>query len=144
MPDLLIRPAQPGDCQTFYRFICELEETILDEAAFEVIFQQNLIDPLRHYLIAEVGPDAVGCITCHVQALLHHADKVAEIEELFVVENWRNRHVGRQLVAAIDTIGQREQWATLEVTSNRRRTDAHRFYEQLGFLPSHIKFVKTF
>ncbi len=143
MSDLLIRPARLDDCATLYRFLCDLEETTLDATAFRAIYRHNLTDPWLHYLIAEADGEVVGCITCHVQYLLHHTGKVAEIQELFVADGWRNRQVGRQLVAALEALGRREQWLTLEVTSSQRRTDAHRFYEQLGFAPSHIKFVKA-
>jgi (aminoalkyl)phosphonate N-acetyltransferase len=143
MPDLLIRPARPDDAATLYRFLCDLEETTLDPTAFRAVYRHNLADPWLHYLVAEAGDELVGCVSCHVQYLLHHTGKVAEIQELFVADAWRNRHVGRQLVAALEALGRREQWVTLEVTSNRRRTHAHRFYEQLGFAASHVKFVKT-
>ena len=31
----------------------------------------------------------------------------------------------------------------MQLTTNRARTDAHRFYDRLGFTPSHIGYKKT-
>ena len=31
----------------------------------------------------------------------------------------------------------------MQLTTNRTRTDAHRFYDRLGFTPSHIGYKKT-
>ncbi|WP_421829297.1 GNAT family N-acetyltransferase [Larkinella sp.] len=139
-----IRPADYQDVGTLYRFICELEETQLNAVAFRAVFQRNLTDKRVHYLVAEVNEDIVGFISCHVQYLLHHTGKVGEIQELYVMPEYRNQQIGRQLVAAMEQLAEAHGFVNLEVTANQKRTHTHRFYQQLTFQPSHFKFVKEF
>ncbi len=139
-----IRPADYQDVGTLYRFICELEETQLNAVAFRAVFQRNLTDKRVHYLVAEINEDIVGFISCHVQYLLHHTGKVGEIQELYVMPEYRNQQIGRQLVAAMEQLAEAHGFVNLEVTANQKRTHTHRFYQQLTFQPSHFKFVKEF
>jgi PhnO protein len=65
---------------------------------------------------------------------------VAEIQELFVKEQYRSLGIGRHLVNDLQM--RLQQCVVLEVTTQNKRTATHVFYEQLGFSPSHKKFVK--
>lgn len=140
---LLIRPAEWNDHEIIYSFLCELENIALDRGAFQSVFRHNLAAAHVYYLVAETDGMVVGFLSCHVQYLLHHAGKVGEIQELFVLTSHRNQRVGRQLISALEAIARHENLINLEVTANRIRTDTHRFYAQLGFQPTHYKFVKT-
>lgn len=137
-----IRSAVLQDADTLYRYICELEETQLDATAFRAVFQRNLSDPRVFYFVAESEGMVVGFVSCHVQYLLHHAGKVGEIQELFVHPDYRNQRIGHQLVEALDQLARQKRLINLEVTANQKRTQTHRFYQQLAFRPSHFKFVK--
>lgn len=139
---LLIRPATQQDFSVLHRFISELEEKPLDPVTFRAIYLRNLSDPRIHYLVAESDGQVVGFVSCHVQYLLHHVGKVGEIQELFVKPEFRNQQVGRQLVEAVEALARQERWVNLEVTTNQRRNDTHRFYQNLTFKQSHYKFVK--
>jgi PhnO protein len=83
----------------------------------------------------------VGFLSCHVQQLLHHAGPVGEIQEMYVLPDWRSQGVGQQLVEYLVAIARQEGWVNLEVTSNRRRIRTHAFYERMGFTATHVKLV---
>lgn len=95
-----------------------------------------------HYLVAEQLGTVVGFVSCHVQALLHHVGKVGEIQELFVRADYRNQHIGQQLVAALTRLAVQENFVNLEVTTNQKRADTIRFYERELFQRTHFKLVK--
>ncbi|HEY0109881.1 MAG TPA: GNAT family N-acetyltransferase [Fibrella sp.] len=138
---LTLRPACQTDLSFVYNCLCDLEEATLDQAAFEQIFQANLTNPAVRYVIAEADTVPVGFLSCHVQQLLHHAGAVGEIQEMYVLPAWRSQGVGQQLVEHLVAIARSEGWINLEVTSNRRRTRTHEFYERLGFANTHVKLV---
>ncbi len=144
LSNLVIRPATEGDSDTIYAFLCELETQTLDAAAFQTVFRHNLATPDVHYLVAEWAGNVIGFVSCHVQYLLHHVGRVGEIQELFVVASYRNQRVGRRLMDVLDALARQQGLVNLEVTTNRVRIDTHRFYEGLGFAPTHYKFVKVF
>lgn len=137
-----IRPAKWTDVLVVYAFLCELEEAPLDQTKFWAVFRRNLANPDVHYLVAEQVGSIVGFVSCHIQDLLHHNGKVAEIQELFVCPEHRNARVGGHLLDAVTALASREGCVNLEVTTNQRRTDAIRFYERAAFQRSHYKLVK--
>lgn len=140
--NLTVRPATPADLPVVYGFLCDLEDMILDRPAFERVYSRNLTDPAVHYLVAEQNGQAVGFLSCHIQHLLHHTGRVGEIQELYVRPDCRNGRIGHQLMLFLDELAHREELINLEVTTNQKRLDTVRFYEQTGFRRTHWKLVK--
>jgi (aminoalkyl)phosphonate N-acetyltransferase len=138
---MFLRPASPTDLSFVYNCLCDLEETTLDYGAFKSIFEANMADAHVYYVIVEADNQPVGFASCHVQGLLHHAGLVGEIQEMYVLPNYRSRGVGQALVQHFMELNRRENWVHLEVTSNRRRTRTHSFYERMGFVQTSLKFV---
>ena len=136
-----LHPATPNDLSFVYECLCDLEEMTLDFRAFKSIFEANLANANVHYVIVESDGQPVGFASCHVQGLLHHAGLVAEIQEMYVLPNYRRRGIGQRLAGHFIALTRRENWVHLEVTSNRRRTQTHSFYERMGFVQTSLKFV---
>lgn len=64
----------------------------------------------------------------------------AQIEAMRVSSDQRGRGIGQAMLDwAIDEARTRG-CQLVQLTSDRKRTDAHRFYERAGFAPSHIGF----
>ena len=141
MNDVQIRMASSPDEPVIYQFICTLEETVLDRAAFQTIFAQNLKNPTIHYFVAEKAGTIVGFISCHIQLLLHHTGCVGEIQELFVEPCMRKQGIGQQLVTEVKALAVRKNFVSLEVTTNRKRADAIGFYRRALFELTHVKLV---
>jgi len=63
-----------------------------------------------------------------------------QIENVHVIPEMRSRGVGAQMIRwAVDRCRARG-CGSVQLTSNKQRTDAHRFYERLGFSKSHDGF----
>lgn len=135
------RTAEQNDINEVYHLVCQLEETIFDKTIFESIFMQHIANSDFIYLVATSAENnIIGFISCHTQYLLHHCGKVAEIQELFVKEQYRSLGIGRHLVNDLQM--RLQQCVVLEVATQNKRTATHVFYEQLGFSLTHKKFVK--
>lgn len=62
---------------------------------------------------------------------------VAQIESVHVAEEWRGRGIGEQMLQFAIAEARAAGCFRLQLTSNKARTDAHRFYRRLGFEQSH-------
>lgn len=138
-----IRAASRSDAEVIFRFICGLKEK--DDLNFEVfkeLFLKNLANPDVIYLVADHKGQRVGFISCHGQILLHHMGIVFEIQELYVNEAHRSMGIGKLLLQSLESKLETLSYTSLEVTSNKKRISAHKFYADNGFSQSHLKFTK--
>ncbi|MEJ7812152.1 MAG: GNAT family N-acetyltransferase [Gemmatimonadaceae bacterium] len=94
-------------------------------------------------LLAVRGTDALGLLTIHVTPVLHRPTPVGRLTALVVAERARGQGVGRALVRAGERILAERGCALVEVTSNRARTDAHAFYERLGYETTSLRFKRS-
>lgn len=140
--DINIRYATGQDCDAIHRFICLLEDAAFGRVTFEKYYQAAISQPNNIYLIAEADNKPIGFLSCHGQLLLHHMGWAYEIQELFVEEAYRSAGIGKKLLEALDEALSHREYDVLEVTSNNKRTAAHNFYLQNGFVQSHLKFTK--
>jgi GNAT superfamily N-acetyltransferase len=92
-------------------------------------------------LVAEQGGEVIGVcqliVFRHVQS---RGGRCAEIESMHVHPDHQGRGVGSLLVRAAIDRARALGCYRVQLTSNVARTDAHRFYERLGFVPSHVGF----
>ena len=134
--------ARPEHFPQIYSLICELEEAPLDRAKLEAVYLRNLTDPGIHYLIA-LENGAAGFASVHVQCLLHHGGKIAELQEIVVAESRRGQGLGSLLFSEAEKTARAAGCLQLEVCCNRKRTASHRFYERQGMAASHFKFTEA-
>ncbi len=132
-----------NDLDHIYGFISLLEGKSFDKKKFQKIFSKNISDKNNVYLIARIEKKSVGFISCHCQHLLHHCSLVGEIQELFVIENYRNLGIGQNLINTLKIVLLEKGVNQLEVTSNLKRDMAKLFYENSGFMHTHRKFVSN-
>jgi GNAT superfamily N-acetyltransferase len=83
--------------------------------------------------VAEDGPRITGLVTAHVLQVLSDARGVLMITALVVGEAARGRGIGRRLVERAEAWGRERGAQRVTVTTALRRTDAHAFYERLGY-----------
>lgn len=136
-----IIPATAQEMEAVYSLICQLEEQALPPADFERIYLENLKNPQVFYLLCKNQGEVLGFCSLHIQALLHHAGKIAEVQELILCPRARGTGAGRALLEAAKQIAQQEGCLQIEVCCNLRRRDAHQFYEHIGLEKSHYKFT---
>lgn len=141
---LKIREAALDDESTIFGMICDLENTVLIAKEFETVFRKNIATENITYFIAEWDGEPIGMVSCHIQSLLHHTALVSEIQEMYVVPQYRSKSVGRELMNHVVIHAKSKGAIQMEVTSRATREDAHRFYQKEGFAKSHVKLVRYF
>lgn len=143
MNKIKIRKSRLEDSDEIFVMISDLENDSLDKNKFYRIFKINLSDSGIHYLVATLGETILGFISLHVQELLHHVGKVAEIQELYVKRNERGAGIGKLLIEKAMEVAESNKCDTIEVSCNIKRKEAHKFYQQrVGLNKTHFKFTK--
>jgi GNAT superfamily N-acetyltransferase len=88
------------------------------------------------------GSSLTGAVTLHVMPVMHRAGPVGRLTAVIVDEGARGKGVGRALVAAAEVFLRERGCAMIEITSNKKRADAHAFYEGLGYTATSLRFAK--
>jgi GNAT superfamily N-acetyltransferase len=103
-------------------------------AAFEAI----AADPNDELVVACLGGEVVGCLQItFAPGLTHGGTWRATVEGVRIAAVHRSRGFGAVLIGwAVDRARER-RCTVVQLTTDKRRRDAHRFYERLGFEASH-------
>ena len=102
--------------------------------AFEAI-DASAADEL---VVAEVDGRVVGTLQAtYLRHLSFQGGRRAQLENVHVDAAWRSRGIGARLVAWAIERARARGCRIVQLTSNKSRVDAHRFYLRLGFVASH-------
>lgn len=109
------------------------------EAAFEAIRQSPY-----HLLFVATDPEGVaGTFQLALTPGLTGGGALrAKLESVQVRSDLRSRGIGAIMVAHAEAEARRRGARSVELSSNKKRADAHRFYERLGYARSHEGFKK--
>jgi GNAT superfamily N-acetyltransferase len=95
-------------------------------------------DPAHTLVVAAAGPDIVATMQLSfIPGLARHGALRAQIEAVRVHEAYRSRGLGAAMLNWAISEARRRGCALVQLTSDKSRTSAHRFYERLGFVASH-------
>ncbi len=109
-------------------------------AAFEVIDA----DPHQRLMVAERDGRPVGTLQLTIlPGLSRRAATRALIEAVRVARDERGSGLGEQLLTWAVDEARRNNCFIVQLTTDKSRTDAHRFYEKLGFEPTHVGYKLT-
>ena len=106
--------------------------------AYREAFDAIEADANQELIVAESDGVVVGTLQLtFIPYLTHRGSWRAQIEGVRVDASHRNSGVGRRMLLwAIDRAGRR-RCRLVQLTTDRSRPDALRFYESLGFRPTH-------
>jgi GNAT superfamily N-acetyltransferase len=109
-----------------------------DLAAYTAAFEAIDSDPAHILVAAESDGEIVGTLQLSfLPGLARRGALRAQIEAVRVAEGARSGGLGGAMIGwAIDE-ARRRGCALVQLTTDKSRTDAHRFYQRLGFVASH-------
>jgi len=110
---------------------------ILPEGYFKA-FERISSDPSNALMVAEMDGQIVG--TFHLTFLTYLAGSGKDdlqIEAVHVDREWRGKGIGSQMMAWAIATARERGCRRVQLTTNKKRKDAHRFYQRLGFELSH-------
>ena len=112
-------------------------------AVYEDRFRQIQTEPHNQVIVGEAEGRLIATYQLTlISGLSLGATRRAQLESVRVLSSERGRGIGHQLIADAETRARAAGCGLLQLTMNRSRTETHRFYEQLGFTPSHVGFKR--
>ncbi len=146
--DLQFRPAEKGDLESLVALLADdalgqqrehnvhpLPESYLK--AFEAIER----DDNNLLLVATCQGQLVGMLQLtFIPCLTHRGSWRCLVEGVRIASEYRGKGCGEQMFEHAIVRARRQGCAMVQLTSDKQRPDAIRFYEKLGFVASHEGF----
>ena len=108
------------------------------DPAYRDAFHRMQTQPGNTYLVAEIDGLLVGCLQF---TLIHGLSRLgatrAQVEGVRVAASVRGQGVGEALMREAISRAKTAGASLIQLTTDRTRDDAHRFYERLGFTATH-------
>lgn len=146
-PGVTLRPATREDLPAVLALIAG-DEGLVDPAAVEVgegherAFAAIEADPRNEELVlTDAAGEILGCLQLtYVPGLGKGGAERVLVEAVRVRADLRGGGLGRTLMGLALDRARARGCALAQLTSNKHRADAHRFYASLGFHPTHEGF----
>lgn len=115
---------------------------VLNEAEAQAVFARFASYPNYRLFVVCDRAQVVGSYALLVMDNLgHHGTPSAVVEDVVVAANKQGQGIGRQMMAHAVAEAKAAGCYKLALSSNLRRTEAHKFYEALGFIQHGVSFV---
>jgi GNAT superfamily N-acetyltransferase len=111
------------------------------DPVYERAFDSIDGDTNQLLLVGDIAGRVVAMLqVTFIPGLSRRAALRANIEAVRVASDLRSRGIGRWLIAQAIERARERGCRVAQLTSDKRRTEAHRFYARLGFVASHEGF----
>lgn len=146
--ELLIREAKESDLPSlialFAADVMGRHGDTTDPSAYDDYlraFRAIAASPDQTLYVAELAGEVVGTFQTMVMTSLNaRGSSVMIIEAVQTRGDLRGQGIGAQMINFCIAEAKGRGMRLVQLTSNAVRKDAHRFYERLGFKPSHLGF----
>ena len=111
---------------------------LLDAGCGAGRFAEIAADSRNELMVAVRGDSVIGCLQItFIPGLSRRGAERAQIESVRVARSQRGQGLGRVLFDWAIERARTRGCSLVQLTSDKGRPEAHRFYEQLGFVASH-------
>ncbi|WP_306322719.1 MULTISPECIES: GNAT family N-acetyltransferase [unclassified Streptomyces] len=146
MGDLEIRPAVAEDIPEMVAMLADdplgaQRESPEDLTPYRAAHARLAADPNQHLVVAVREGRVVGTLQLSIiPGLSRKGSTRSIIEGVRIHADERGSGLGTRLIEWAVDESRRQGCQLVQLTSDVTRTDAHRFYERLGFVGSHLGF----
>jgi GNAT superfamily N-acetyltransferase len=113
-------------------------EGAADLAAYERAFAEIDADPNNELCVAEIDDLVAGVVQItFIPQLTYRGGRRAQLEGVRVAERYRGRGLGARLIEWTIERARLRSCHLVQLTTDTRRPEALRFYQRIGFSPTH-------
>ena len=113
------------------------------DPAYVLAFDAVARDPNNRLIVADLDGEAIACMqVTTIPHLTFKGGTRLQIEGVRVDKRYRGQKVGAAMIEWAIALADDTDCHLVQLTSNKDRGDALRFYEERGFQPSHIGFKR--
>jgi ribosomal protein S18 acetylase RimI-like enzyme len=143
MMEAIFRDATRGDLDAIVHLLADdvlgqTRESDSLDAAHVRAFEAIEADPKCSLIVGESGGRVVAVMQLF---LLPHVSRRGgwrlQVESVHVASDLRGQGIGASLLRLAIERARRHECVLVQLTTDKRRADARRFYERLGFVASH-------
>jgi GNAT superfamily N-acetyltransferase len=145
--NLTFEKATINDVQAIVNLLLEDDLGKIREEMSDVIgpsyikaFEQIDADPNQYLMVVRKDDETTPVATCHLTLMPSLTFKGAlrmQIEAVRVAQKYRKQKIGKQMMEAVIAYGKLKGVTIFQLTTNKQRLEAKKFYEQLGFKATH-------
>jgi len=107
--------------------------------SYYVAFEAIDGDPNNELIVVDVNGEVIGTLQLRfLPSLSYQGGMRAQVESVRVAQQLRGQGIGADMMEWVIERARGRGCHMMQLTSHKSRTDAHRFYEKLGFSKSHI------
>lgn len=151
MTDLTFRDATPTDVPIMLQLshagdargtdTPPLDPATLSDPRYRAAFDEIVADPKHRLIVAELNGEVVGTLQIsYLPGLPNFGMRRGLLENVHIRGDLRGGGYGSTMVKWAIERCREAGCGLVQLTSNKVRVDAHRFYEKLGFAKSHEGF----
>jgi GNAT superfamily N-acetyltransferase len=141
--ELIIRRAHKDDVSAIVAMLADdplgAAREKPDDPAYADAFDRVDGDPRQLLVVAEVAGEVVGTLQLtFIPGLSRRGMTRAQVEAVRVRSDHRGNGLGLALLRWAEAQARQRGCGLVQLTTDASRADAHRFYQRLGFQPSHV------
>lgn len=141
LEQVTVRPPEAGDMEALADLMVQLG---YPTRASEMQMRMETILANKNYatFVAVIDGKVCGMIGTGIRYTYEHNSPSAAILALIVSDKVRGRGVGKALIAAAENDLAQKNIRRVAVYTHFRRTEAHEFYEKVGYTKNGFRLVK--
>lgn len=140
----VFRDARRADLQSIVGLLADdvlgsTRESTTATDSYRKAFEAIDADPNNRLIVAEIDGEVMGTLQLtYIPGLTYTGGERAQIEGVRVAGDLRGRGVGQAMLTWAIEEARSHGCRVVQLTSDRQRPEALRFYQKLGFRPSHM------
>ena len=109
-----------------------------DMTSYHAAFDAIAADPNNTLYVWDEDGEAMGCLQLtFLPGMSYQGSWTAQVEGVRVDSAMRGEGIGEEMMKFVIAESRKRGCRSLQLKTDKRRIDAHRFYERLGFVMSH-------